>query len=61
VDVRFDWKCAEEWGDMRELGKVENQTGCSVLNKLQGFDGTSGEPNQEWVAVVQMGGDKYLD
>ena len=51
-------ECAEERGDMRELGKVENQAGCCVLNKLQGFDGPSGEPSQQRVAVVQMGENK---
>ena len=38
VDVSFDWKpveCAEEPG---ELGKVEHQVGCSILDNLQGFD-----------------------
>ena len=36
VDASFDWKpveCVEEWGVMRELGKVDNQVGCSVLDK----------------------------
>ena len=42
-------ECEEEWGDMKELGKVENLAGCSVLDKLQGFDGTSGEPSQHRV------------
>ena len=41
--------------------KVEHQEGCSVLDKLQGFDGTSEEPSQQRVAVVQMGDDKCLD
>lgn len=57
-DASFDWKpveCAEERSDMRELGKVENQVGCSIQNKLRGFDGTSGKPSQERVAVVQTG------
>ena len=30
--------CVEEWGDMRELGKVDIQAGCSILDQ---FDGTS--------------------
>ena len=38
---------AEEQGDMGELGKVEHQAGCGILDKLQGFDGTSGEPSQQ--------------
>ena len=49
VDASFGWQeveCAEEQDDMRELGKVENQAGCCVLDKLQGFDGTTGEPSQ---------------
>ena len=54
-------ECAKERGDMRELGKVENQAGFSVLDKLQGFDGTSGGPSQQRVAVVQTGEDKGLD
>ena len=51
MDARFDWKpveCAEEErGDLGELGKVEKQAGCRVLNRLQGFDGTSEEPSQQ--------------
>ena len=54
-------ECVEERGDMRELGKVENQAGCSILDKLHGFNGKSGEPSQQQVAVVQMGEDKCLD
>jgi hypothetical protein len=48
--VSFNWKlveCAEEQGVMGELGKVEHQAGCSVLDKLHGFDGTSVEPSQQ--------------
>ena len=41
--------------------KVENQAGCSVLDKLQGFDGVGGESSQQRVAVVQTGEDKCLD
>ena len=55
VDASFDWKpveCAEEQGDMGELGKVEHQAGCSILDKLQGFDGTRREPSQQRVTVV---------
>ena len=37
-------ECTEEQGDMAELGKVELQAGCGVLDKLQEFDGTSGIP-----------------
>ena len=44
------------WENMRR----SNQAGCSVLDKLQGFDGTSGEPSQQRVAVVKTG-DKSLD
>ena len=47
MDASFDWKpvkCAEERGDMGELGKVENQVGCSILDKLQGSDGIGGKP-----------------
>ena len=50
VDLSFEWKpveCTKDWGDNRELGKVENQVRCSVLDKLQGFDGTSGVFNLE--------------
>jgi hypothetical protein len=50
VDASFNWKpveCAEELGDMEELGMVENLVCCSVLDKFQGFDGTSGEPSQQ--------------
>jgi hypothetical protein len=54
-------ECVEECGDMGELVKVEHQAGCSVLDKLQGFDGTSGEINQQRVAVVQKREDKCLD
>ena len=64
VDASFNWKpveCGEEWGDMREHGKVENQAGYCILDKLQGFDGTSEEPSQQRVAVVQTGEDKCLD
>ena len=55
VDASFDWKpveCAEEQGDMGEFRKVEHQAVCSILDKLQGFDGTSRKPNQQRVAVV---------
>ena len=55
VDVSFDWKpveCAVEQGDMGELGKVD---------KLQELDGTSREPSQQRVSVVQTGDDKCLD
>ena len=55
MDASFDWKpveCAEERGEMGNLGKVENQGGCNDLDKLQGFDGTSGEPCQQRVAGV---------
>ena len=51
-------ECAEEQGDVGEFGKDEHQAGCSVLDKLQGFDGTSWEPSQQRVAVVQAGDDK---
>ncbi|KAK6310583.1 hypothetical protein J4Q44_G00186380, partial [Coregonus suidteri] len=37
VDASFNWKpveCAEEGGDVRELGKVEHQTGCGILDEL---------------------------
>jgi hypothetical protein len=64
VDMSFDWKpveCEEEQGDMGELGKVEHQAGFSFLDKLKGFDGTSGEPSQHRVAVVQTGDHKCLD
>ena len=46
---------------MGELVKFENQAGCSVLDKLQGFNGISGEPSQQRVTVVQAGDDKCLD
>ena len=46
--------------DMGKLGKVEQQADCSVLGKLQGFDGTSGDRRQR-VALVQTGDDKCLD
>jgi hypothetical protein len=64
VDASFDWKpaeCVEERGDMGELGKVEQQAGCSILDKLQGFDGTSEVPSQQQVTVVHTGDDKCLD
>ena len=63
MDVNVDWKpveWTEERGDMGEL-KVEHQACCSILDKLQGFDGTSREPSQQRVAVVQTGDDKCLD
>ena len=41
--------------------EVEHQAGCSILDKLQGFDGTSGEPSQQRVAVVQKRDDTFLD
>ena len=37
ADASFNWKPverAEERGDVRELGKVEHQTGCGVLDEL---------------------------
>jgi hypothetical protein len=37
---------------MGELMKVEHQAGCNILAKLQGFDGISGEPSPQRVAVV---------
>jgi hypothetical protein len=47
---------------MGELGKVEHQTGCGVLDRLQvEFDGTSGESSPQRVTVVQMGYDKCPD
>ena len=55
VDASFDWKpaeCVEEQGDIGEL---------SVLDKSQGFNGTSSEPSQQRVSVVQMGDVKRLD
>jgi hypothetical protein len=58
VDSSLDWKaveCVEDQGDMGEFGKVENQGGCSILDKFQGFNGTSVEPSQQRVAVVQTG------
>lgn len=48
MEASFDWKpleFVEEWRDMGELGKVERQAVCSVLGKLQRFDGTRGEPS----------------
>jgi hypothetical protein len=54
-------ECPEEWGDMGDLGKVENQVGCTILDKLQGIDGTSGEPSQQPVVLVQTGYDTCLD
>ena len=62
--MSFDWKpveCAEEWGDMGELGKVEHQACCVILDKLREFDDKSGEPSQQRVTVVQTGDDKCLD
>ena len=47
MDESFNWKpveCAEELGDLREHGKVENQVGCYVLDKLQGFAGARWSP-----------------
>ena len=40
-------ECAEQRGDMGEFGKVEYQVDRSILDKLQGFDGTSGEPSKQ--------------
>jgi hypothetical protein len=34
---------------------VEHKEGCGVLDKLQGFDGTSGVPSQQRVAVALDG------
>jgi hypothetical protein len=54
-DASFDWKpveCAEDRCDMGELRKVEHKAGCAIMDKLQGFDGTSGEPSQQRVALV---------
>ena len=49
----------DNWPGMEAgLGKVEHQTSCSVLDKLQGFDDTSRKPSQQRVAVVQMEVDK---
>ena len=36
VDANFYWKpvqCVEKGGDMGELGKVEHQAGCGVMDK----------------------------
>jgi hypothetical protein len=54
-DASSDWKpveCAVERGGMGELRKVEHQAGCSIQDKLEGFDDTSGEPSQQRIAVV---------
>ena len=48
--MSFEWKpvvCAEERGDMGELRTVEHHVGVGFLDKLQGLDGTSGEPSQQ--------------
>jgi hypothetical protein len=48
MGASFNWKpveCAEEWDDMGIFGKVEHQAGCGILDELQWFDGTSGEPS----------------
>jgi hypothetical protein len=50
VDVSFDWKPVY-LHDMGKRGNVEHQSVCSILDHLQGFDGTSGEPSQQ-----QLGG-----
>jgi hypothetical protein len=44
-----------------DLGKVEQQTGCGVLDKLQGFNGTNREPSQQRVAVGQKEYEECLD
>jgi hypothetical protein len=46
---------------MGELRKVEHHAGSGILDKLQGFDCTSGEPSQQIVAVVETGDNKCLD
>ena len=54
-DASFDWKpveCAEERCDMGQLRKVEHKAGCGIMDKLQVFDGTRGEPSQQRVALV---------
>jgi hypothetical protein len=64
VDTNVDWKpmeCAEEWCDMGEIGKVEHEAGCRVLDQLQGFDGTAGGLSKQRVAAVQEGNDTCLD
>jgi hypothetical protein len=64
VDASFNLKPvedAEEQCDMGELGKVEKQVGCGILDKLQRFDGISRKPSQQRVEVVWRGDDKSLD
>ena len=50
-----------QWSVLWSWVTVENQVGCSVLDKLQVFDGISVEPSQQPVAVVQTEEDKCLD
>ena len=60
VHPSFGWnpvECVAQQGDMGELWKVEHQPGCTILDTFQGFDGTSGEPSQQRIAVIQMGHD----
>ncbi|KAI4891432.1 hypothetical protein NFI96_018615 [Prochilodus magdalenae] len=39
IAIRKPVKGAQQWSDVGELWKIEDETGCSVLNKLQGPDG----------------------
>ncbi|KAJ8409405.1 hypothetical protein AAFF_G00228060 [Aldrovandia affinis] len=52
---------SEQGGDMGVSRKVVDQTGCSVLDELQGSDGRCGKAGQERVAVVQAGQYHCLD
>lgn len=46
---------------MGELGQVEDQPGCCILDELQKLDGTRRQPSQERVAVALVRDDKSLD
>ncbi|KAI4871417.1 hypothetical protein NFI96_013043 [Prochilodus magdalenae] len=49
---RKPMKGAQQWSDVGKLRKVEDETGCSVLNKLQGPDGPQRKTSQD-IAVIR--------
>ncbi|KAI4900162.1 hypothetical protein NFI96_023889, partial [Prochilodus magdalenae] len=44
-------KGAQQWSDVGELWKIEDESSCCVLDKLQGPDGLQRKTSQERVAV----------
>lgn len=52
---------AEEQRSVGELGWVEDQPSCCILDELQRSDGTYRHTGQELVAVIKVRDDKGLD